>query len=68
MNSLKVGGRRERWKKCYDFKDTFSPYYSAYDSCVVDEDKLFNNQGFLFVVIIFHILMLTSMLDKALIN
>ena len=44
------------------YQDAFSSYYSAYNSCVVDEDKwfeqlLFNNQDFLFVVIISHILM-----------
>lgn len=37
------------------YQDAFSPYYSAYSSCVVDEDKLYNNQDFLFVVIISHI-------------
>ena len=34
------------------YQDAFSPY----SSCVVDEDKLYNNQDFLFVVIISHIL------------
>ena len=56
VNSLKVGSRKERGKKCYDFKDAFSPYYSAYNSCLVDENNLFNNQDFLFVVIISRIL------------
>ena len=37
------------------YQDAFSPYYSAYSPCVV-EDKLYNNQDFLFVVIISHIL------------